>query len=373
MKTVGIMTYFESSSLGANLQAFALQTQIEKLGCKAEIINYNRKGDYQEKTKPASKKDKLIRVVNAVQSVLEKDAREKKETAFRRFRTSRLKVAEKRYENFAALEAEPPAYDFYVTGSDQVWNPYTGVRMAYFLSFTDENEKKIAYAPSIGVKKIGEEFEGLFRKNVTSFRALSCRERVGAEEISRIIGKPVQTVLDPTLLLTDSEWDAFAAETKLPKKKYMLCYFLGSLKSSRKLAEKVAKEKGLEILDIPGSPADLLWNVRKAKGVGPAEFLYLVRHADFICTDSFHGTAFAINYLKPFLCFQRRGYASAKSFGSRLENILELTGLQSCLVFEGSETYDANFAAEHIAETQKHIEEQRAISNNYLQNALLSL
>ncbi len=371
MKTVGLMTYFESSSIGANLQAFALQTEIEKNGCKAEIINYDRKGDDVHKQQVRSWKDCVIEVAGWGTGLLDKRNRKLREDAFRSFRMERLKVSPHRYHNFEELKKKPPSYDAYVTGSDQVWNPYTGVRLAYFLAFTQEDSKKIAYAPSIGVKKIGTEYESLFRDTVKGFRSLSCREAVGAAEISRIIDRPVETVLDPTLLMPPEEWDAYAKKTALPRNKYMLCYFLGSLKSSRHTAQKLAKEKGLEIIDVPGSPADLFWNARKAKGVGPAEFLYLVKHASYICTDSFHGTAFSVNYRKPFLCFQRRGYSSEKSFGSRLENILAVTGLEECLVLENSSEYRADYAAEHVSESQARLEEHRRISKQYLHDAIV--
>lgn len=371
MKTVGLMTFFESSSIGANLQAFALQTEIEKIGCETEIINYDRKGDNVNKSKKKGPKDHFISIISGCVNVLSKKNKQLTQAAFLKFRSERLKIAQKRYHNYEELRSDPPSYDAYVTGSDQVWNPYTGVRLAYFLSFVDDHSKKIAYAPSIGVKKIGAEYEYIFKDNVKNFKSLSCREKVGASEISRIVSRNVETVLDPTLLITPGEWDTYANEIKLPKKKYMLCYFLGSLKSSRRTAQRVAKEKGLEILDIPASPADLLWNVRKAKGVGPAEFLYLVKHASYICTDSFHGTAFSVNYGKPFLCFQRRGYSSAMSFGSRLENILEITGLEKCLVLENSSEYCIDYASEHVSESQKCLEKQRQISKQYLRDAIM--
>ena len=372
MKSVGMITFHESNSLGANLQAFALQTMIEREGFEVEIINFDRKGSKQEIAVARSIKYQFIILASKIHTLLRKNDLFLKEKKIKLFKDSLLHISTKRYHSFNELKDDPPLYNFYVTGSDQVWNPYTGNISAYLLAFISDDTKKIAYAPSIGAKIIEHEYAHVFIENVKNFKAISCREEAGANAISQVIERDVSTVLDPTLLLTPDDWDLYANEIQLPKEPYLLCYFLGSLKSSRKKATHIANQLNLKIIAIEGSPADLLWKVKKQTNVGPREFLFLVKNASYICTDSFHGTVFSINFGKPFLCFHRRGYDNPKSYASRLDNILNLLYLNDCLVTEKLDVdkIDINAAKRKNTNTQKRLDELRERSLKFLHEAL---
>ena len=253
-----------------------------------------------------------------------------------------------------ALNAE---YDAFLVGSDQVWNPaYMHKPYAYFLKFCDP-AKRIAYAPSIGVSKISGRWQKRFSEDLNDFPFLSIREDAGAQIIEKTCGRPCPVHLDPTLLLTREEWLKFSAKPKkMPKKKYLLTYFLMPKKEYKREAKRLAKELGLELVAIsaPGS---------KYYTSTPSEFLYLMEHAELICTNSFHGHALSIALEKPFVSF-----SSVAHMVSRITSLLNITGLEG-------RNYKKLSPQEYFAldytPVNEILELKRNECKNYLTSALL--
>lgn len=367
MKKVGLITFHHAESLGANLQAYALQTVSQKLGYDTEIINYNRNYNIEKRKNSNNSKSlqkKVILIALYFANQLNKKNKNIIEEKLYDFRKKRLNISGKLYNTIDELKKTPPIYDIYLTGSDQVWNPYTYFLEAYFLTFAPENAKRVAYAPSIGVTKIEDEKKSIMKGYLSHVDSLSCRENKGASVLEDITGRNVVHVLDPTLLLRPKDWNEIAIPPKV-KKPYVLCYFLGSLKYGRKIAEKIAKEKGLDIIVIPSSLKDSFAISNKINGVGPLEFLGLVSNASFICTDSFHGTAFAINYNKPFLAFKRRNYKGDLSNVSRLESITDILGISNRLL-SPEDNWKNEYLKLDFREINIKLEEQRKKSMNFL-------
>jgi hypothetical protein len=372
MKKAGITTFHHSTSLGANLQAYGTQTFLEKNGFEAEFINYNR--NYTQKKHVShpnliteikgnliNNLAKIITRMNYKDNVL-------KGEKLKDFRSNQLHIGSKIYNTIDELKASPPNYDVFVTGSDQVWNPYTFFQEAYFLTFAPKDSKKIAYAPSIGVNQIDNDKKSIMKKYLNHVDYLSCREEQGAKVLAEVTGRNVVHVLDPTLLLKPEDWNKIAIPPKI-KRPYLLCYFLGSMKYSRKIAERVAQKNNLDVVVIPSSIADNFSFAKKQKGVGPREFLGLFKEASFICTDSFHGTAFAINYNKPFLSFRRRDYKDSLTNVSRLESLTNILGISDRLLSPESKWNDDYLTLEYKS-INKNLEKQRNISMDYFVKAL---
>ena len=215
-------------------------------------------------------------------------------------------------------------YDYFVTGSDQVWNPYFN-NDAYikenFLMFAP-SEKRVSYAASISAPSIPENKISLYKEGLAGMHALSLREQAGADLVKEIFGRHAEVHVDPTLLLTPDEWDKVS---RVPAwyhgGNYILTYFLG--KRPDAIIQKVAKKAGLPIVNI------LDENVYEHYVTGVDEFLWAIKHASVMYTDSFHGTVFSILYRTPFVVCNRLGNDVTEKMGSRIDNLLKLFNLEN--------------------------------------------
>lgn len=231
--------------------------------------------------------------------------------------------------NFSDVDNE---YDFFVVGSDQVWN--LGVSRWWrrlkkkhvsdikFLKFASPN-KRIAYAASIAQPDIPPALRDSFIESVNAMKAVTVREVEGAELIQKYTGRKVEVVLDPTMLLSANDW------IKLERKpiwlneveKYLFTYFLG--KRVDKVIEKVAIENNLKIINM------LDFNNFDHYTTSPEEWIYLIHHAELVYTDSFHGTVFSILFKKPFVVCDRIESGIYSKMTSRIDTLLEKFGLEN--------------------------------------------
>lgn len=369
---IGLLSFHESSSYGAILQCFALQSAVEDRGLDCEFIDYKRHavstsqlgGSWRYKIKRYA----LNGVASVKKTVLKSEIK-KKTAAFDAFKKQNLHVSAEAYNTFEDLQSAALPYDAVIVGSDQVWNPATtGDNLkVYGLGFLPPQTRKIAYAASIGLGTLNESQEKQIRDNLTGLDYYSCREYVGAELISGVLDREVEHVLDPTFLLNQTAWRRVEKDVKTPSK-YVLAYLLGSMSYERELAKEVAKKMDAKLLIVKESPKDM-FSVHGIGGLGPAEMLYLIDHAEYVVTDSFHGTALSINFRKNFLCCNRRGYEKATSYSSRLTNLLHTLNLESAQVNEANWREKAGRFVDYSVAEQR-IEEMLIKSNNYLDRAL---
>lgn len=218
--------------------------------------------------------------------------------------------------------------DFYIVGSDQVWNSTIQTfRNFYLLDFVRNDSKKISFSASFGIDEIPKNDYNKFENYLKKFHSLSVREDKGKEIIEDLTGrKDVEVLIDPTMLLTPKEWDKVSLKPKQIKKmkgqKYILNYFLGDLSKSRyKAIEKVALENNCKIINLLNKK-DPFYNC------GPSEFLYLEKNAFLICTDSFHSSVFAILYNRPFVVFER-DQKNIANLSSRIDTLLKKFNLKN--------------------------------------------
>lgn len=338
MKKIGIITYYYFFNYGTMLQAFATQLLFSKSAdVDVEIIDYR----FGNKTTP--KKSDIIRTrlrrifvyVKEFKRVFVtaryQSKRNLKNTHFERFVSDYFNLSNKRYWFESEIEADPPMYDIYVTGSDQTWSPKIGLSPVLFLSFARESSIKAAYAPSIGVTQLTKNEQEHFRLLLKPYDYLSCRESIGSKILSSIIGKGVDTVLDPTLMISSEEWLSYAKKPSISGK-YILCYFLGERDYYRDYVKQLSKQSGLPVYYIPANWKDfkksnnLLWEV------GPSEFLGLIANAEYVCTDSFHGTIFSVNFHREVRVFIKHTGDISGGDNSRLFDILQRLGIQSQLI-----------------------------------------
>lgn len=376
MKTIGIITYHHYYNYGTMLQALALQEKVEQLGYQAELIDFkqdNSLSRYEMLKLRIKRMPVYIKERKKYRALA--DSREKikeKNELFEQFYKTYLHVGKKKYTTTQQLMENPPVYDGYVVGSDQTWNPFVANSPeAFFLPFVENKSKKGSYGPSLAVKSLSDEKEKEYRKKLSNFSFLSCREQDGAQLLSRITQKEVKCVLDPTLLLSAKEWGKYC-EFEIPKETYILVYFLGEKSEHRRAVEKIQKLTNWKIISLPAAYLEMENNDYKKVWGGPKEFLSLIRGAALICTDSFHGTIFSINFQRNFFSFCKSSDSEESSENSRLYSALNIFGLSNRIIHNMD-----NLTAEDISIDYKNVipilEEQRRDSIEYLENMLFEM
>lgn len=216
------------------------------------------------------------------------------------------------------------ASDYFVVGSDHVWNPsfwgtntecYSAKR--YLLRNVDKL-KLVAYAASFGVEQLGTIWLPVFQKELSKFHAISVRETSGVEIAEKACGKQAEVVLDPTLMLPKEKWNQMAADVQ--KDNYVLTFFLGEVtQRKQEYIEKISHEHRCKIINVTNKK-DKYYSCR------PEVFLGLIKHAKLVITDSFHATVFSIVFHAPFLSLTREQHNYCK-MSSRLETLLGMVNM----------------------------------------------
>lgn len=324
---VGIITMHRPISFGSSLQAYALQKKISDLGYDCEIIDYqypnklHTVGQNRVKLFIRYTIHYIINLFFGLPSLVES-------IRFKNFRKKHLKLSEY-YKDAESLVENPPNYDIYCTGSDQVWNSnFTKCDTSFLLSFV-EGKKKIAYASSFAVDYVIEAYKDNYSRYLSKYDSISVREDSGIKLVDELTGKQAVQVCDPTLLLTESEWLPLIRESKIKVDKpyllvFMLSYSYNPYPEVNHIIETIQTKLGLHTIVLSGTKADYLRkNSTVIKNAGPNEFLYLFKNASFVLTSSFHGVAFATNFAKPFYAIVKDGNSD-----SRLISTLKKLGLE---------------------------------------------
>ncbi len=186
-------------------------------------------------------------------------------------------------------------FDYFVTGSDQVWSPRScRLDSTMFLRFVDK-EKRIPLSPSLGVNKIPYYKKKVFKKYISDFKHLSVREYEGAKIIKELTGKEANVLLDPTLSLSRADWSEISTKVKNKPKKYILVYVLRSYPECKNIIKDISNKYGLPVINVTD------YEDFERYDIGPSEFIDLIKSARLVVTDSYHGTIFSMIYSIPFV------------------------------------------------------------------------
>lgn len=321
-KKCGIITFHRAINYGAVLQAFALRNYINKnFSVDCDVIDY-RCESIENMYKPSNSKNPKYIIKNFFGL--------KKQNKFMEFVNEKIGIKNPIKKSELASEGEK--YDVLITGSDQVWGESrVGKDNSYFLDFVKESDKKVSYAASMGSESISEDKRELYRNLLSDFRMISTREESAAESLSELLGREVSVSLDPTLLLLKDEWRNIASD-RFKNKNYLLIYTLTSSEKLIRFAKKTAKEKGLEIYYI----SDTFHHIKGVKilrCLSPEDWVAAFLNASYVVTNSFHGTAFSVNFNKDFNVEITAGLAQR---GTRITDFLNLLGLQERLIGENT-------------------------------------
>ena len=331
MRKVGLFTIY-ICNYGAVLQTYALKRCIEELykDINVSIVDFYSHEHYRifstSAKNPIRKLVKYGMILGHYPALFTRNKREKK------FIAEEFNLSE-RYPYLDLLLKEMPTYDYYLTGSDQVFNSNSKYSPLFFQQFSIKSGIKAAYAPSFGQSVFSDDEKSKIKILIKSFDFLSCRENDGAEMLSHICGKDVPCVIDPTLLLSAAQWSKMmkAPETN---EKYLLVYDLNGGVRMLDIARKVAAEKGLKIYCITRHP-DISFIYKGIDKViydaGPREFVGYFSKALYVITDSFHGTAFSLIFRSNF-----NTYIAVPKSSQRIKSLLTVCGLSRRIITDGT-------------------------------------
>lgn len=369
-KKIAIITWVKYLNFGTFLQAYALQQIIRRLGYDVSILDDS--SIFEEGV--IIKKFQFLRLIyRCLYSGLSDISCyginyfyliKKERRYYRLFRKYYLNID----SNVLPLNKLDQKYDIFVCGSDQIWYPSMNIFSPYYyLSFT--NKRKVAYAPSIGTTKYPFCFVEKVKPLLQRFDAISVREKVGAEIIGSIVGREVDAVLDPTLLLTGEEWGRLLSSERLYKRKYILCYLLSYNETYVRYVQNFAREHALSLVTfvLPGRkciPSD------KVLAAGPCEFLSAIHEAEFVFTDSFHCTIFSLLFKKRFCTFKRFSDDASNNQNSRIDNLLGILNLKSYFIGMGQLDAVKNLSPIDYEAVEATLQSERKRSIRYLKDAL---
>lgn len=361
---IGILTmYYGNISHGGLLQAFALQKTLEEFGYDAQVISYDY--NYHKRSWLRTMAHEIKRIPYYTLCFRYGDHTDKK---YREYMTM---VPHSKYYTPDTISEIENEYDVIIVGSDQVWNE-TYCDEAFYLSFARDEIKKVAYAASVGKDFLSEtQIKDLVAK-ISSFSAISVREKNLQEELNRSMRKPAAYVCDPTMLHDRSFWASHSNE-KIVKGDYILLYILSPNERIIEHTNRFANKARLPLVTVPNVNCNMKNNETttgdiQAWSVGPKEFLRLIMDAECVITDSFHCTVFSLIFNKEFFCFNRENCGEAMN--SRLKSLLKYCGVDNRLIASDRLLESDKFQIIDYSLVNKQIEEFAKESREWLKESL---
>ena len=363
MKTTIITIYDPIPNYGNRLQNYAVQSVLKKFGCEVETVAFEKSpiDTLNTKAKVKYKIQKLFRFkLPGNKNYWKCDLR--KRFAFHRFNKKYIST-----KNICTLEeAKQIQTDYFVLGSDQVWNPAwydsCSLKKDLFLLAFAQPEQRVCFSPSFGVEQLPKEWENWFNEHLADFPDISVREEAGAKIVKELTGKNATVLIDPTMMLDASEWVKIARKPKRVncEKPYILTYFLGG-RSERieNDLQKYARENNFAVYNF------LDYNQPDVFVSDPGEFIYLIANAQLVMTDSFHACVFSFLFNKPFLVYAREG--KENNMMSRMDTLLGKFDLKRKYVDSGlpNEIFECDYTNGY-----KRLDEERAKAEAFLRRSL---
>ena len=233
-------------------------------------------------------------------------------------------------------------YDMIVVGSDQLWRPDNLFPEYYTLSWVPDNIPKFSYATSFGVAELDRCYKSKASLFLNRLSAISVRENSGSRLVKELTGKTPCVVCDPVFLLTKNQWNMLSDTSRCPNQKYIFTYFLGAGMGCREFAKKLSAVTGLPVLGVVHNDSYIASDESidyPIASCSPNEFLGLISNAEYVCTDSFHATAFSAIFNKNFFAFNR--FTSKKhGTNSRIESFLRMIGLENRLISDSGKEHN---------------------------------
>lgn len=387
---IGIINFHFAHNFGAILECVALQNYIKSMGHEACVINYRPEymvqsyAVYPNPIKYAKRANRdfadrsflyrcyrmFRRFIQALTRYKDVETRKKRNIAYESFIKKNINLT-KLYKTLKDLQECPPECDIYISGSDQIWNPYVtngGLDRAYFLDFGKADIKRVAYAVSPSQLEVGKYKEELIEL-LGKYDSISLREKQYQHEINRLTGKKIDVCIDPTLLLVASDYTNMEETLAQCPEEYILVYGFIDREDPDTLKQCInylRNVTNLPVIDISYFQMDIPFKHSYIKAVSPGQFLTYIKNAKYIVTNSFHGTAFSLIYHKDFWSVER------KSTASRMHELMVNVGLSERLV-SGFNENDMKKCLEHridYSSIDDEIKKMAINSANYLAESI---
>lgn len=362
-KTAAVITLHNSPNYGSCLQAYATQCVLSSFDFKPEIVNFYRQDAVPENEVDRALNGQLVKKlpffrvpgVRALARIPVSRMVARRRTPLDEFRRERLNLTRRAYYSADELESDPPIADVYVTGSDQVWNSEWngGFERSFYLSFAPEGARRIAYAASIGKAGLDDWEIAPMRDALLRYDAISVREAEAVDLLESIGISNAVPVVDPTLMLDREEWGA-VADGWISEIPYILVYQLNRNPEFDAYVQSVSKVTGLPVVRPAYGVHERRRGERTVLCPSVGHFLSLFLEAHLVITDSFHGTAFSVNFEKPFVSI------APERFSGRIGNLLAMTGLEERLlddwrdVMLATRELDFSTARDSLAYERRH-------------------
>lgn len=343
------------TNYGTSLVGYALLRKLQTLGFELEVINYKKRLSCLQKVlfiinaiRAGELKELLLRINS--KRMIKRNPQyavniNERVKAVEAYKERKLIPFFHDYEGFNALQKGSENYDVIVVGSDQVWTPMSLPNKFFNLLFVNEKVRKVAYASSFGVYSIPS-----FQKKATGayldrFYSIGVREQRGKEIVESLSHNKATVVADPTLLLDAHEWgDEISNDSskgyEIPQGPYIFCYFLGTNTEGRNAAIELKKKTDYLIVTLRHMDEyyepDEQFGDEYPYNVDPNCFLRLIKGASYVCTDSFHCTAFCIQFHKKFMTFYRFAQTSKTGRNSRIDSLFHIAGISPDHLFTGN-------------------------------------
>ena len=377
---IGLCINYYNKNYGGLLQAYATTKILEELGVNYEIIRYNKKVFFLKKIKQVPRifnkiliNDKKELLKKKIGATIHKDFKRNKrirDNEFDFFCKEKFVKMSPIYKSYVDLMNNSNKYSIVMVGSDQLWSPAGLPTNFYNLNFCKNGVKRISYASSFGVSYIPWYQKKRTKDYLLKMDCISMRENKGAELVKDLTNLDVPVVLDPVFLLSREKWDNYIPNKSDFGFKYVFAYFLGNNSSYRDEVTKFAKNNNLKVITLRHLDqyikSDEKFGDYAPYKIGPSDFLNLIRNAEYVFTDSFHGSVFSIIYHKLFLTFNRYSNTSKVSKNSRINTLMTNLGINR--VYSGdieSIKNEINYDLVDIT-----LEEFKKKSFDYLKDAL---
>lgn len=385
MKKVGIVSCYFKNNYGSMLQAYATKKILDNNNIPNETINIDNNIDFKKGKRKyyASQlfnfkfiKSKFGMIKLKLDKKIVKDLGKNisvRDSKYKEFRKEfNLSISCPDYKSLS--EMADAKYSDVIVGSDQLWLPVNVVSDYYTLNWVSDNINKISYATSFGISKIPDKYTDEYKKFLSRINYLSVREESG-KKICDEYGISSKVVCDPTILLTKEEWEQEAVQERIIPDKYILCYFLGSNIEHRKFAEKLREKTGYKIVSLNHADEYVKYSDTFADmtpyDIGPREWINLIKNAEYVCTDSFHGTVFSLLFNKTFFDFRRYSESNKMSTNSRIDSLLDLAGVDKNRILTGNEDVDTVIKYKiNYNKVNKNIDKIRQESKKWLLSSI---
>lgn len=375
---IGVCLKYMANNYGSKLQALATVKALEDLGVDYELINYRKKGLIH-------KLKALPRIFNPVfidGIIIQRQlARARKMfphvadryKRFKDFDTEHFTEKTVNVDYYNQLQEMCKKYQAILTCSDQLWSPSGLGTNFYNLMFVPDSIRKISWSSSFGVSRIPWYQKKATRKYINRIEYVSMRENSGAALVKELTGRNVPVLMDPVFVYTKEEWAKMIPVEHIYDFPYILCYILGENVEYRKRVEEFAKKNNIKIVALTFCNTYVEYDIHFGdvvpSGVSPERFLNLIRDAEFVCTDSFHGAAFSIIMEKKFAIFNRYSNRSLASKNTRIDNLCENLGLERSRAYADTDL-NKLFLSEIDYVLVKHkLQKYIDGTKNYLRNA----